>query len=81
MKSQGLVQLTVEVGKCIIPQLPHLEYSLTVRISRLFPTKDKEITASTTFRTPEGGHLDFATKLFLRMEKALLDSTPNVIPC
>jgi hypothetical protein len=33
MKHAGLMQLTVEVGKCTLPPLPYNEYSLSVHLS------------------------------------------------
>jgi hypothetical protein len=33
MKNNGLMQVTIEVGRCIIPRLPYAEYALTVRFS------------------------------------------------
>lgn len=33
MKHPGLMQLTVEVGKCTLPPLQYHEYALTVRLS------------------------------------------------
>lgn len=77
MKSSGLMQLTVEVGTCSIPPLPYQEYSLTVRLSN--PNNaEKDITASTTFKPNEGNCINFATKLFLKIEKGILEQVPKV---
>lgn len=41
----------------------------------------KELSASTTFKNAADGCVDFGTRLFLRTEKGLLESTPQVTLC
>jgi len=61
------MQLTIEVGRCDVPDLLYSEYSLTVKISTVSANSDKELSAATTFKTPHNNSIDFATKLFLRL--------------
>lgn len=58
------------------PQLPRIRSHRTPQYT--LPHSAKDICASTTFRTSEGLSVDFATKLFLRVEKAVLEATPTV---
>jgi hypothetical protein len=45
-----------------------------------FNHPDKDLSAATTFKYPSDGYVDFGTRLFLRMEKTMLESTPQVRP-
>jgi hypothetical protein len=45
-----------------------------------FNHSDKDLSAATTFKYPSDGYVDFGTRLFLRMEKTMLESTPQVRP-
>jgi hypothetical protein len=66
-------------GGPLHPTRPLLLRILPLRSAKYPVThSDKDLAAATTFKYAADGYVDFGTRLFLRMEKTMLEATPQV---